>query len=264
MCVAAGLGAASGGASVGASELCLECRSKRVECGQAVPKASEVNGDRDRRSSWCDHGKLALVAPEAVVHLDQRGEAARVDEGHVAEIDHKPHGVPISRVQEGGAKVATWAMSSSPSGAIMVVSGNERRRPRRRPDGTRSRTRRWSGRGVSAPTHEGDQRATVLPHVLDRPRRAKKNQAGSITARWRCATLRRSVHAAPACRGLPVRAAQLAHGGALLGPAAACRRAVERQPSSSSLDTMLSTSRAEAVPGHSADAEHLVVVGDAV
>jgi hypothetical protein len=44
-------------------------------------------------------------------------------------------------------------MSSSPSGAMTVVSGNGSGRRRRRPDGSRYRTRRWTGRALSAPTH---------------------------------------------------------------------------------------------------------------
>lgn len=71
---------------------------KRVEYGQAVLKSGKIDKDGDRRPFWSDHGKLAVAAPEAVVRLYQRGEAARVDEADVAEIDDKPGSVPVSRV----------------------------------------------------------------------------------------------------------------------------------------------------------------------
>ena len=83
----------------GAGQLPLECCSKRLEYGEAVSKAGEIDENGDRRSCWSDHGKLALVAPEAVVHLDQRAEPARVDEAHVAEIDYKPESFPVSGVE---------------------------------------------------------------------------------------------------------------------------------------------------------------------
>ena len=71
---------------------------RRLNYGQAVPKTGKIDKDGDRRPCWGDDGKLALVAPEAVVRLHERAEAARVDEAHVAEIDHKPESLPVSRV----------------------------------------------------------------------------------------------------------------------------------------------------------------------
>ena len=79
-------------------ELRLERCFERLDYGQAVPKTGKIDKDGDRRPCWGDDGKLALVAPEAVVRLHERAEAARVDEAHVAEIDHKPESLPVSRV----------------------------------------------------------------------------------------------------------------------------------------------------------------------
>ena len=77
----------------------LQCCSERVEYGEAVPKAGKIDENGDRRPPWSDDDKLTLVAPEAVVHLEECGEAARVDEAHVAQIDDKSEGVPIGGVK---------------------------------------------------------------------------------------------------------------------------------------------------------------------
>ena len=71
-----------------------------------APQAGELQQDRGRRPARSDNCELSVISPEPVVSIEQRAEPTRVDEAHIAQVDHQAIGSGPSGLGQRTAKRA--------------------------------------------------------------------------------------------------------------------------------------------------------------
>jgi hypothetical protein len=89
----------------GAARAAVQGVVARGEDRQPAAQAGELQADGGRRAGRRHDREPPPVAAQAVARLDDRAEAAGVDEAHLAEVDEQRVGGPARRIRERGAEV---------------------------------------------------------------------------------------------------------------------------------------------------------------